>query len=209
MPPPSAHLDAAFSALADPIRRAILGAPGLGRGHRQRDRSPVRDLAAGRLAPPQGARARGPDRARPRGAVPAMLDRRRRAARGGRLGRRLPALLGRELRPPGPIPADDQERRERSMSPVEENAAAQQGPGEGPRTRVHARLQCAARAGLRCVDRSRAPGPMVRSAGGARSRSARSTPARAAPTGSCFAGRMEPTIRSGASARLSDRRGSS
>ena len=80
------QLDAVFGALADPTRRAILDPPHQGRGDRRRARRAVPRVAAGDLAAPQGARARGADLPHPAGDRPPQPPPGRAAARRPRCG---------------------------------------------------------------------------------------------------------------------------
>ena len=130
-----------------PTRRAILGAPGRGRGDRQRAGRAVPDQRAGGLQAPQGARARRADHPRPR------------ARSCGRRGSRARALrdaaewleayrrfweAGFDRLEAAPEPGD------RGLRPTE------------PGIDDHARLRRAARARVAGVDRARALRGLVR-----------------------------------------------
>ena len=105
-------LSQTFSALADPTRRAILARLADGRRDGGRAGRAVRHVAAGRVAPSQGADRGRPDRAQHRGA---MAPLRRCAARAcaarGRLDRVLPPLLGAAVRSARRFPQADGARR--------------------------------------------------------------------------------------------------
>ena len=121
------QLTITFGALADPTRRAILARLRAGRGDGERDRRAVPDHAAGRLQAPQGARAGRPDRARAQRTVAAVAPAGRDAARGGGVLRRLPALLGRQLRPALRAPRSD-DRDHPRLSARRASACGRRGP---------------------------------------------------------------------------------
>src|SRR5690606_5634288 len=102
--PPQYHLrrPGRPDAARDPL--APRGRP----GHRDGAPGPGRAERAGGLEAPPRAGARRPGAAGPRGAVAAPHPRRGAAPGGGGMGRGVPAVLGRELRPAGRLPRTTQ-----------------------------------------------------------------------------------------------------
>ena len=92
-----ASLDATLSALADPTRRAILARLARGEANVTDLAAPFAIESAVDFETPQSAGARGADLAGTVPAISTVPPRSRAAEAGCRLGRRIPALLGRQL----------------------------------------------------------------------------------------------------------------
>ena len=182
MPPDP--LSTTFAALADPDAARHPGAARAGRDLGVGTGRALRHEPSGRLQASEGAGARGPDRARPRGAVAALPDRAAGAQGRRRLARALSPALGTSASIASTIIcASCRPRRVRQAKQREEEAWPQEIASTSSRTRGHhrhARFRRAARAGVRGVDRSRSiwrnggartaspPRPRVRHAAGRR-----------------------------------------
>ena len=135
------RLDAAFAALADPTRRAIVSR--LARGD-----ATVNELAApfamslpGVFEAPAGARAQWPHLAPARRAVPALSPRGGGAGRRARLDQHAPARLGRAVRQARRAPAGVREtsppERRRDRGRRKSAASTQRGLGVSERDELH------------------------------------------------------------------------